>query len=56
MLVNREAADEGRLGPNGNTIVGPVIVNQGEVMRPSQLIASVGPTLKHAKDDDGGEA
>jgi len=25
-------------------MVGPVIVNEGKVVRPSQLIASVGPT------------
>jgi hypothetical protein len=38
----RDAADEGRLEPCGSTIVGnKVIVNQGEVVRPSQLIASV---------------
>jgi hypothetical protein len=37
----RDAADEGRLEPCGSTMVGTVIVNQGEVVRPSQLIASV---------------
>jgi hypothetical protein len=41
----RDAADEGRLDAYGSAIVGnKVIVNQGEVVRPSQLIASVGPT------------
>jgi hypothetical protein len=38
----RDAADEGRLEPCGSTIVGnKIIVGQGEVVRPSQLIASV---------------
>ncbi len=37
----RDAADEGRLEASGSIIVGAVIVNQGEVVRPSQLIASV---------------
>ncbi len=40
----RDAADEGRLEAGGSIIVGAVIVKQGEVVRPSQLIASVGPT------------
>jgi len=40
----RDAADEGQLETCGSTVVGTVIVNQGEVVRPSQLIASVGPT------------
>jgi hypothetical protein len=44
----RDAADEGRLDPYGNTIVGEVIVNQGKVVRPSQLIASVGRTVSSA--------
>jgi hypothetical protein len=43
-VEQRDAADEGRLDPYGSIIVGRVIVNQGEVVRPSQLIASVGPT------------
>jgi hypothetical protein len=34
----------GGLEASGSTIVGKVIVNQGEVVRPSQLIASVRPT------------
>ncbi len=37
----RDAADEGRLEAGGTIFVGTVIVNQGEVARPSQLIASV---------------
>ena len=37
----RDAADEGRLEPSGSKMIGPVIVNQDEVVRPSQLIASV---------------
>jgi hypothetical protein len=41
----RDAADEGRLDPCGSPIVGnKVIVSEGEVVRPSQLIASVGLT------------
>ncbi len=42
----RDAADEGRLELSGNIIIGTVIVNQGEVVRPSQLIASVRQTLR----------
>ncbi len=41
----RDAADEGRLDPCGSIVVGTVIVNQGKVVRPSQLIASVGQTV-----------
>jgi hypothetical protein len=37
----RDAADEGRLEPYGSNLVGTVIVDQGQVVRPSQLIASV---------------
>jgi len=45
-VEQRDAADEGRLEPCGSTIVGnDVIVNHGEVVRPSQLIASVLRTL-----------
>ncbi len=40
----RDAADEGRLGASGSFVVGAVTVDQGEVVRPSQLIASVGRT------------
>jgi hypothetical protein len=41
----RDAADEGRLDACGSIIVGnKVTVSQGKVVRPSQLIASVGPT------------
>ena len=40
----RDAADEGRLEACGTVLVGEVIMNEGEVVRPSQLIASVGPT------------
>jgi hypothetical protein len=44
-VEQRDAADEGRLEQCGSTIVGnKVIVDQGKVVRPSQLIASVGPT------------
>ncbi len=45
-VEQRDAADEGRLEASGSTMVGPVIVNEGEVVRPSQLIASVGPTVE----------
>ena len=41
----RDAADEGRLATSGSIMVGPVIVNQGKVVRPSQLIASVRRTV-----------
>ena len=44
----RDAADEGRLETNEGTVVGPVIVNQGKVVRPSQLIARVRPTRREA--------
>jgi hypothetical protein len=37
----RDAADEGRLEPGGDTSVGTVIVDDGKIVRPSQLIASV---------------
>jgi hypothetical protein len=41
-VEQRDAADEGRLEASGSMIVGnKVIVDQGEVVRPSQLIASV---------------
>jgi hypothetical protein len=43
-VEQRDAADEGRLDAGGSTVVGQVIVNEGEIVRPSQLIASVGPT------------
>jgi hypothetical protein len=44
-VEQRDAADEGRLEPCGSTIVGnEAIVNQGKVVRPSQLIASVRQT------------
>ena len=45
-VEQRDAADEGRLDAYGSIIVGnKVIVNQGKVVRPSQLIASVGRTV-----------
>ena len=41
----RDAADEGRLEAGGSIIVGnKVIATQSAVVRPSQLIASVGQT------------
>jgi hypothetical protein len=44
-VEQRDAADEGRLEACGSIIGGRVIVNQGKVLRPSQLIASVGQTV-----------
>jgi hypothetical protein len=44
----RDAADEGRLETNGSTMVGTVIENEGKVVRPSQLIASVLRTVASA--------
>jgi hypothetical protein len=44
-VEQRDAADEGRLEACGSIVIGnKLIVNQGRVVRPSQLIASVGPT------------
>jgi hypothetical protein len=40
-VEQRDAADEGRSDACGSIVVGKVIVDQGEVVRPSQLIASV---------------
>jgi hypothetical protein len=37
----RDAADEGRLDASGNVVVGTVVMNRGEFVRASQLIASV---------------
>jgi hypothetical protein len=39
-----DAADEGRLEPSGNIMVGKVTADEGKVVRPSQLIRSVRPT------------
>ena len=41
-IEQRDAADEGRLDARGSIIVGKDTVNQAKVVRPSQLIASVG--------------
>jgi hypothetical protein len=43
-VEQRDAADEGRLEACASIIFGTVIVDQGKVVRPSQLIASVGRT------------
>jgi hypothetical protein len=43
-VQRRDAADEARLEPCGGAFIGSLIVNEGEVVRASQLIASVGPT------------
>jgi hypothetical protein len=40
-VEQRDAADEGRLEASGSIIVGPVIVRESKIVRPSQLIASV---------------
>ncbi len=42
--AQRDAADDQRVEPCGSVVVGTVIVNHGKIVRPSQLIASVGPT------------
>jgi hypothetical protein len=41
-----DAADEGRLEPGGNIMVGKVIADEGKVVRPSQLIRSVRRTSR----------
>jgi hypothetical protein len=46
----RDAADEGWLEPYGSAIVGTVIVLEGRVVHPSQLIASVGRTNRGSGD------
>jgi hypothetical protein len=46
----RDAADEGRLDACGSITVGnEVIVNEGEIVRPSQLIASVRWTQRNER-------
>ena len=40
-----DAADEGRLEARRGIMVGPVTADQGKVVRPSQLIRSVGRTV-----------
>jgi hypothetical protein len=40
-----DAADEGRLEASRSIMVGRVTANQGKVVRPSQLIRSVGRTI-----------
>jgi hypothetical protein len=49
-VEQRDAADEGRLEPCGSIVVGTVIVNEGKVVRPSQLIASVRQLLAGGKE------
>ncbi len=51
-VEQRDAADEGRLEPYGSISVGRVIVSQGEVVRPSQLIASVRQTIEDREEGD----
>jgi len=43
-----DAADEGRLEARRGIMVGPVTADQGKVVRPSQLIRSVLPTMGSA--------
>jgi hypothetical protein len=43
-----DAADEGRLETSGSIVVGKNIVNQGKVVRLSQLIRGVRPTNRGA--------
>jgi hypothetical protein len=50
-IQQRDAADEGRLEPCGGIIFGRVIVDESEVVRPSQLIASV---IRTQRRGDGG--
>jgi hypothetical protein len=38
----RDAADEGRLEACGTIMLGAIAMDEGKVVRPSQLIASVG--------------
>ena len=45
---------EGRLEPSGRIVVGSVIVNQGRVVRPSQLVASVRQTMVDSRADSVG--
>jgi hypothetical protein len=45
-VEQRDAADEGWLEPCGKAIVGSVIVLEGKVVHPSQLIASVRRTSR----------
>jgi hypothetical protein len=49
----RDAADEGRLEACGRAMVGKVIVDQGKVVRPSQLIAGVMPTRQPGGQETG---
>ncbi len=49
-VQQRDAADEGRLEACGSAIIGALIVNQGKVVRPSQLIASVGRTYSEERE------
>jgi hypothetical protein len=48
----RDAADEGRLEAYESMMVGTVIVDEGEVVRPSQLIASVRQTIEDGRRRD----
>ena len=48
-----DEADEGRSEASGSTMVGKTIVNVRKVVRPSQLIRSVGPTAGPSHNGGG---
>jgi hypothetical protein len=52
LTTHFSGADEGRLEGSGNTMVATLIVNQGKVVRPSQLIASVLRTSAPSRADE----
>jgi len=49
-VQQRDAADEGRSEASGTILGGMVIVNQGKVVRPSQLIPGVRPTIGECEE------
>jgi hypothetical protein len=51
-VQRRDAADEARLEPCGDALIGALIVNQGKVVRASQLIASVRLTTGDGEERD----
>jgi hypothetical protein len=53
-VQRRDAADEARLEPCGGALIGSLIVNEGRVVRASQLIASVGRTNRGSGDGTAG--
>ena len=46
-----DAADEGRLEASGSIMVGPVTADEGKVVRPSQLIRRVRPTVREQHEE-----